>query len=85
MIAGVAEDPATQSMIREFDKRFLPNDFLLLARGDGSRKELSRLAPFTEPLQRDGGRLTAYVCVSYACRLPTTDPATFAAQLEDAP
>ena len=29
------------------------------------------------------GRPTAYVCVDYACRLPTTDREAFAAQLDE--
>jgi hypothetical protein len=85
VIAGEPRDAATRTLIREFDRRFMPNDFLLLVRGDGSQNELSRLAPFTEPLHPKGGKPTAYVCVNYACRLPTTDPATLAAQLEEAP
>ena len=85
VIAGEPGDAATRDLVREFNRRFLPHDLLLLVRADGSRSELSRIAPFIEPLERKGGKATAYVCVNYACRLPTTDPRAFAAQLDERP
>ena len=72
-------------MIAEFDRRFLPHDVLLLAEGGARQKALARLAPFVAPLGRLDGRPTAYVCVDYACRLPTTDRNAFAAQLDERP
>ncbi len=83
VIAGEPGDPGTRELLREFNRRFLPNDLLLLVQSGGSRKELSRIAPFTELLERKGGKATAYVCVNYACRLPTTDPKAFAVELEE--
>jgi hypothetical protein len=85
VIAGEPGDDATRKMLREFNRRFLPHDLLLLVRSGESRQELVRLAPFTEPLTSQRGRATAYVCVNYACRLPTTNPRAFAAQLEERP
>ena len=82
VIAGDPADPATRAMLREFDRRFLPHDLLLLAGAGEARKRLEGLAPFVEPLTRTRGTATAYVCVNYACQLPTTDPKTFAAQLD---
>ena len=35
------------------------------------------------PLAAQHGKATAYVCVDYACRLPTTDPHALAAQLDE--
>ena len=85
VIAGERGDAATRKMLREFNRRFLPHDLLLLVQADEGKKRLSRIAPFTEPLERKGGKATAYVCVNYACQLPTTDPRTFATQLEERP
>ena len=83
----IAGDPAaadTRAMVRAFNGRFSPHDVLLLVDGGARRKDLARLAGFVEPLVMTRGRATAYVCVNYACRLPTTDPAEFIAQLDDA-
>jgi len=85
VIAGPAEDRGTRAMIAEFDRRFLPHDMLLLAEGGARQKALARIAPFVAPLARQNGKATAYVCVDYACRLPTTDANVLAAQLEDRP
>ena len=82
VIAGDPAEPATHAMLREFDRRFLPHDLLLLAGVGEARQRLDELAPFVEPLTRQRGAATAYVCVNYACQLPTTDPKAFAAQLD---
>lgn len=81
----IAGDPAaaeTRALIAEFDRRFLPHDTLLVTGGD-ARQRLGALAPFIAKLDAVGGKPAAYVCVDYACRLPTTDPAAFAAQLDE--
>ncbi|MGH7730079.1 MAG: thioredoxin domain-containing protein, partial [Candidatus Eiseniibacteriota bacterium] len=83
VIAGRADAADTRAMIAEVDRRFLPHEVLLLADGGARQKALARLAPFVAPLARQGGRATAYVCVDFACRLPTTDRHAFAAQLDE--
>ena len=67
---------------REFDCRFLPTDVLLLAEPGEAGRRLATLVPFTSGLEPQSGRATAYVCVNAACRLPTTDPAVLAKQLD---
>ncbi len=83
VIAGRPGAPDTRGMIAEFDRRFLPHDALLLVDGGARQKALGELAPFVAALTPNQGRATAYVCVNYACRLPTTDRDAFAAQLEE--
>jgi len=83
VIAGPGDAPATRAFIAAFDGRFRPYDLLLLA-NDATRPTLARLAPFAASLTPRDGHPAAYLCVDYACRLPTTDPAAFAAQLDDA-
>ena len=84
VVAGNPEAPDTRAMIREFDRRFLPNDLLLVVDGGERQKRLAALAAFVAPLAARGGRATAYVCVDYACRLPTTEIAALAAELDRA-
>ena len=85
VIAGRREAPDTRALIAEFDGRFLPHDALMLVDGGERQKALATLAPFVAPLAPQQGRATAYVCVNYACRLPTTDRTAFAAQLDQRP
>ena len=85
VVAGDLAAADTKAMIREFERRFRPYDLLLVADGGDRHQRLARLASFVAPLKPQGGRATAYVCVDYACRLPTTDLKTFAAELEGIP
>jgi uncharacterized protein YyaL (SSP411 family) len=81
----IAGDPArddARRMIREFDRRFLPADLLLVTTPGARADSLRRLAPFAAALPELEGHATAYVCVHYACQLPTTDPGAFGAQLD---
>ncbi|HEY3217004.1 MAG TPA: thioredoxin domain-containing protein [Candidatus Eisenbacteria bacterium] len=82
VIAGRADAADTRALIAEFNRRFLPHDQLLLADGGAGQERLARLAPFTAPLKTTKGRATAYVCEHYACKLPTTERAAFAAALD---
>jgi uncharacterized protein YyaL (SSP411 family) len=83
VVAGGADKADTRAMIAAFDRRFLPHDLLLLADGGAKQKSLAALAPFVAPLAPRDGRATVFVCVDYACRLPTHDLATFTAQLDE--
>jgi hypothetical protein len=83
VIAGRPKADDTQTMLRAFNRRFRPHDELLFVDGGARAKRLAALAPFTAALAARDGRATAFVCVDYACQLPTTDPAAFAAQLEE--
>ena len=85
VIAGAPGAADTRAFVSEFNHRFLPHDLLLLADGGAAQRRLAALAPFTGSLAPRNGKATAYVCVDYACRLPTTDRAAFAAQLDEHP
>jgi hypothetical protein len=84
VLAGRLDSHGMKAMIAEFDRRFRPHDFLLVAEQGARGRRLAALMPFVAPLEARGGKATAYVCVDYACRLPVTDPAALQAQL-DAP
>ena len=81
----IAGDPArddTRALIREFDRRFLPADLLIVTTPGARAQALRSWVPFAATLPEQGGRATAYVCVNYACQLPTTEPGAFGAQLD---
>ncbi len=77
-IVGDPADPGTRALVDEvLVRRYLPNHVLAVAPPGGRG---------TPALLRDRtaleGRPTAYVCERFTCRLPVTDPAALAAQLE---
>jgi uncharacterized protein YyaL (SSP411 family) len=78
IIAGKAEDPHTKTLLEEVHSRFIPGKIILLADGAEGQKTLAAYVPFIESVRMVGGKSTAYICENYACRLPTSDPATIA-------
>jgi hypothetical protein len=60
-------------MLHAVRERYLPNAIVILADGGESQKTLTKLLPFLETIKPVDGKATAYVCVNYACQLPTTD------------
>jgi uncharacterized protein YyaL (SSP411 family) len=82
VVAGDPEKEDTRAMIREFNRRFLPRDLMLVVT-PATAPALAKLAPFAAGLGSRDGKATAYVCVRYACRLPTADRSAFAAQLDE--
>jgi len=41
--------------------------------GERESPEISQIAEFTKNQSSIGGKATAYVCMNYNCKLPTTD------------
>jgi len=80
VIAGEAEAADTRALLDAAASHTRASDRVLLLT-PATRDALARLAPFTASLVPQGGVATAYVCVDRACRLPSPDPATLAAQL----
>jgi len=83
VVAGDPDEAGARALIREFDRRFLPRDLLLVADGAERSRVLADLAPFAAALTPQGGRAAAYVCVDHACRLPVTDARAFGALLDE--
>jgi len=82
VIAGARHAEDTGRLLSELNRRFLPNRVVLLAHDDESRRVLAAYQPQIATMEAIGGAATAHVCENYTCKLPTTDPAQFAAQLE---
>jgi len=73
VIAGKAQAEDTKAMVKALRTRFLPNKVVLLNPDEQESPELAQLAEFTKNQSSIGGRATAYVCLNYNCKLPTTD------------
>jgi uncharacterized protein YyaL (SSP411 family) len=82
----IAGDPAAQDtgvLLRLVHDRFIPSKILVLVDGGMRQRSLLALAPELAEMERRDGRATIYVCQHYACRLPTSDPATAARLLDE--
>jgi uncharacterized protein YyaL (SSP411 family) len=73
VLAGNARAEDTRAMAKALRTRFLPNKVVLLNPGERDSPEAAQLAAFTRNQPSLGGKATAYVCLNYACKLPTTD------------
>jgi uncharacterized protein YyaL (SSP411 family) len=82
VIAGARGAEDTRRLLGEVNRRFLPNKVVLLAGDEESRGALAAYQPAIAMMKAIGGVATAHVCENYTCKLPTADPARFAAQLD---
>ena len=73
VIAGNAQAEDTKAMVKALRTRFLPNKVVLLNPGERESPEIAKLAEFTKNQSSINGKATAYVCMNYNCKLPTTD------------
>jgi uncharacterized protein YyaL (SSP411 family) len=73
VIAGNVKAEDTKSMVKALRTRFFPNKVVLLNPDKRESSEIAKLAEFTKNQSSIGGRATAYVCLNYNCKLPTTD------------
>ncbi len=78
VIAGKADDAATQAMLREVYRHFVPHEVLILADGGKGQKFFSDRVEFMKGVGRIENKPTAYVCENFVCQLPTTDLKTLA-------
>jgi uncharacterized protein YyaL (SSP411 family) len=84
-VIGDPADEATAALLAEVHRRFLPTSVVAAAApGDpvATGAEGARQVPLLAGRELRDGRPAAYVCRNYACRLPVTEPAALAAQLE---
>ncbi|MCI0417173.1 thioredoxin domain-containing protein, partial [bacterium] len=75
VIAGNPEADDTKNMLKELGKRFVPNKVVLMRPTSGEEPDISKIAEFTKYQKSLDGKATAYVCLNYLCKTPTTDPA----------
>jgi uncharacterized protein YyaL (SSP411 family) len=73
VIAGKPDAADTKAMLHAVREQHLPNAIVILADGGDSQKTLAKLLPFLETIKPIDGKATAYVCVNYACQLPTNE------------
>lgn len=82
VIAGDRFSEETHALLRVVNGTFVPNRVVLLADGSAGQAQLARWLPFVKDMTRLQKHSTAYVCESYACKMPSIDPAQIARSLE---
>jgi uncharacterized protein YyaL (SSP411 family) len=65
----------TKAMIRTLRDHFVPNKIVLLRPSGEESPAITRLAGYTKYQSSIDGKATAYVCLNYTCKLPSTDSA----------
>ncbi len=77
-IVGALEDPATQALLQEVRRRYLPHTVVAHKEPD-----TDSMLPVFQGRGLVDGRPAAYVCENYACRLPVTTPQELARLLDE--
>jgi uncharacterized protein len=78
-LVGDPDAPDTQALRAAIFQPFRPNKVVVLRRPDEASPAIP--SPLLEQRAQIGGVATAYVCESYACKLPVTEAAALAQQL----
>jgi hypothetical protein len=79
VVSGQPAEDGARSLLAVLRGRYLPRSVVLLSPGGGA---IAELAPFTRNLTAIDGNATAYVCESFSCQLPVTDPVEFGRVLD---
>jgi uncharacterized protein YyaL (SSP411 family) len=74
VIAGNSGAEDTRAMVRALRAHFVPNKIVLFRPNEGESPEIIQLAEYTRNQSSIDGKATAYVCLNYSCKLPTTEP-----------
>ena len=72
----------TKAMIRALRGHFVPNKVVLFRPSGEESPDITRLAEYTNYQSSIDGKATAYVCLNYTCKLPTTDSAKMLEMLD---
>ena len=73
VIVGDSTAPDTKAMLKAIRARFVPNKVVILRPTEEESPEIIRLAGYTRYQSSIDGKATAYVCLNYICKTPTTD------------
>ncbi len=73
VIAGGSQDNDMKQMVDAIRGQFVPNKIVILRPAEHKSSEIDSIAPFARHHSNIDGKATAYVCLGYNCKLPTTD------------
>ncbi len=73
VVVGSPDEELTGRLLAPVRPRFLPAKTVILL-DDAKTGDVVKDLPFTEQMVRKEGKPTAYICVGYTCRQPSSDP-----------
>ncbi|KAA3599230.1 MAG: thioredoxin domain-containing protein [Candidatus Scalindua sp. AMX11] len=73
VIVGDPQASDTEEMLATLRKHFVPNKVVLLKPNNQESPDIVRFAKYLEHHSSIDNKATAYVCLNYACKMPTTD------------
>jgi hypothetical protein len=73
VIVGNSQAEDTKAILDALRKQFIANKIVLLRPTEKDTDDITGIAEFTKGQSTLGGKATAYVCLDYECKLPTTD------------
>jgi uncharacterized protein len=73
VISGDLKDDDTHLMLSELRNNYIPNRVIIHRPANSVEPEIAKLAEYTKSQTSIDNKATAYVCLNYACQLPTTD------------
>jgi uncharacterized protein YyaL (SSP411 family) len=83
VVAEPLSSSGSTEMLEALRSRFLPNKVILFRPSEETSPEITHVAPFTARHIPVDGKVTAYVCLGNACRMPTTDISEMLALMEN--
>ena len=73
VITGDVQGEDTEKMLHAIRSKFIPDKIVIFLPFGTDLSEIMTMAPFTRNQLTVDNKATAYVCVNYNCKLPTTD------------
>ena len=73
VVVGNPEAGDTKDMLAALRRHFVPNKVLLFKPSNQEAPDIIRFADYTEYQSSIDNKATAYICLNYACNMPTTD------------
>ncbi|MGR3318073.1 MAG: thioredoxin domain-containing protein [Candidatus Anammoxibacter sp.] len=73
VIVGNSQADDSRDMLKAIRKQFIPNKVVLFMPTEQKSPDIVKISAFTKDLISIDNKATAYVCLNYACKSPTTD------------
>jgi uncharacterized protein YyaL (SSP411 family) len=75
VIVGKKNADDTKHMLKTLRNNYSPNAVILFKPTDEETPQINKYANFIEYMHAIDNKATAYVCINFNCKFPTTDPA----------
>jgi uncharacterized protein YyaL (SSP411 family) len=73
VVVGRSGANDTNEILTQLSKRFIPNKVVIMRSSEDKNHPIDNIAPFIKHYEMMNDKATVFVCVNYACALPTTE------------